>query len=85
MFGGSWKRPHRDTISAEFFDNSYSLKHEEVIEALSNVPELSLSSSALTATNSPTLFNLMEGAPLPFVLYTFRLNGRKESTANLDR
>lgn len=84
-FGSAWRPPYRQKISGELLDSSFNEKQEQVIEALSNIPALGISVDGFTDINSKSVFNLMAGAPLPFVVESFRLHGKKESAANLDK
>lgn len=83
-FGGSWRPPFRDKISGKLLDASFNDKRDQLIEALTNIPALAMSVNGISELNSNSVFNLMDGAPLPFIIPSFILQGMKESAVNLD-
>lgn len=82
-FGGAWKRPHRQTISGLLLDQSYQSNRITFMDFIKSNFAICMSVDGFYDVNSKTLLNFMAGGPLPFVFKMFRIEGKKQSAANM--
>jgi hypothetical protein len=84
-FGGAGVPPHRNTVSSRFLVESYD-SHEALVQAaLRTAPPLCFSVDGFSDVNCRSVFHVLAGAPVPFVLHSFRLDGDLGSARNLHK
>lgn len=84
-FGTAWKPPCRETISIAHLKSSYDDISKRIDDILQESQAICISIDGFSDVNSRSLFNVMAGYSIPFVMQTFRLEDENKSSENADK
>jgi hypothetical protein len=80
-FGGAWVPHHRNIVSSRFLVESYGSHEARVQAALRTAPAVRFSVDGFSNVNCRSVFHVLAGAPVSFVLESFRLDGDRNALA----